>query len=70
MCVRPARNRPKDEATRQDGISRIRKGLFDAEERNVEVISEQVEAEEDGWEVGREEAGEENSDRVIVMRCQ
>lgn len=49
VCVHPARDSAKDEATRQDGISRIRESLFDADERKVEMISEQVEAKEDGW---------------------
>lgn len=53
MCVCPPRDSSQDKATGQDGVSRIRKGLFDAYERNVEKISEQMKAEEDGWKVSR-----------------
>jgi len=46
------------------------KSFFDADERNIQKISEQMKAEEDGRKVGREEAGEENGERMVVMRCQ
>lgn len=70
MCVCPPRDTSQDEATGQDRVSRIRKGLFDADERDVQKISEQMKAEDDGWKVGREEAGEENGERMVVMRRQ
>lgn len=51
MRVCPPRDPSQDEATGQDGVSRIRKSFFDAYERNVEKISEQMKAEEDGRKV-------------------
>lgn len=70
MCVCPPRDSSQDEATGQDGVSRICKSFFDADERNIQKISEQMKAEEYGRKVGREEAGEENGERMVVMRCQ
>lgn len=67
MPFLPPRNPTQDEGTRQHVVPTVSEGFLERNDGEVEVVGEEVKAEEDGGEVGGEEDVEEVGERVVVV---
>ena len=66
MALLPPCDPAQNEGRRQDIVAAIGEGLFQRDKREVSVIGEKVEAEEDGGKVGREEVVGQIGQGMIV----
>lgn len=66
MSLLPPRNSSHDESSGKIVIPAVCEEFFEGDERKVEMVGEEVEAEEDGGNIGREEFVDEVGRRVVI----
>lgn len=66
MTLPPPCNSSRDEPSGKVSIPAVREQFFQGDERKVEKIGEEMEAEEDRGEIGGEEVVDEVGSRVVV----
>lgn len=70
MCVRPARNSTQEETRWHDCIAGEGEGFLDGDDRQVEEVSEHVEAEKHGGCVCRNEIDHKVCSWMVIMSCE
>lgn len=66
MSLLPSRNSSRDKASGKVIIAAVCEQFFEGDERKVEMIGEEMEAQENRGEIGGEEAMDEVGSRVVV----
>lgn len=68
MPLLPSRNSSKYKSARQDVVPAVAESLFQRDERKVDLVGEEVEAEEHSRDVRRQEDMHQVRERVVVCR--
>ena len=66
MSLLPSRNPTENEPARQNIVPAVRERFFQRYKRKIHLICEEVEAEEQGWEVCRQEDVDKMGEWVVV----